>query len=387
MHRQQRAKIPRALIIGGGIAGLTTALALQQAGLTVRVFEQADASREEGAGIALWSNAAHVLTHLGCDDLLQSLGAPITQIVRYTPTGRILSAQPLGHLTSRMGIGSFAVHRAEFHRGLLQAVAPDTVSFQARCIRFRQDGGGVAVEFADGREAQGDLLIGADGIRSVIRTQMFGQRTLRYAGYTTIRGIASFEHPFLCPGKLFETWGRGSQFGAVRLTQGRVYWFLRLSGPARGAKREKAELQALCHTWHEPIEAIIAATEETALVQRDVYDCKPLSRWGQGAITLVGDAAHPITTSLAQGACQAIEDAGVLGSCLQADPVLPALCNYEQARIGRATNMVKLARRLAKLEQWDYPLVSWVRNLLVLRPPHAIQERFTQQIFGFRVSQ
>jgi FAD-dependent urate hydroxylase len=122
------------------------------------------------------------------------------------------------------------------------------------------------------------------------------------------------------------------------------------------------------------------------LVQRDVYDCKPLPHWGQGAITLVGDAAHPMTTSLAQGACQAIEDAGVLGSCLQADPVLPALRNYEQARIGRATTLVNLARQIAKLEQWDHPLVSWVRNLLLIRPPHALQERLTRQIFGFRVS-
>src|SRR5207302_1254438 len=136
MVMQQLVKIPHALIIGGGIAGLNTALALQQAGLTVRVFEQADANREGGAGVALWSNAAHVLAHLGCGDLLQSLGTPITQIVRYTPTGRILSAQPLGHLTSRVGIGSFAVHRAEFHRGLMQALAPDTVSVQAECKRF-----------------------------------------------------------------------------------------------------------------------------------------------------------------------------------------------------------------------------------------------------------
>jgi 2-polyprenyl-6-methoxyphenol hydroxylase-like FAD-dependent oxidoreductase len=349
------------------------------------VFEQAEASREEGAGIALWSNAAHFLAHLGFADLLQSLGAPITHIVRYTPGGRIMSEQPLDHLTSSVGIGSFAVHRAEFHQGLLQALTPETVCFKARCTSFHQDWEGVAVQFADGREAQGDLLIGADGIHTVIRTQLFGQRALRYAGYTTIRGIASFDHPFLCPGKLFETWGRGRQFGAVRLTQGRVYWFLRLTAPAGGGRREKAEIQVLCHNWHEPIEAIIAATEETALVQRDVYDCKPLPHWGQGAITLVGDAAHPMTTSLAQGACQAIEVAGVLGSCLQADQVLPALRNYEQARIGRTTSMVKLARQIAKLEQWDHPLVSWVRHLLVLRPPHAIQERFTRQIMGFRV--
>jgi 2-polyprenyl-6-methoxyphenol hydroxylase-like FAD-dependent oxidoreductase len=384
MERQPDEKMPAILVIGGGIAGLTTALALQRAGLQVRVFEQADTNREEGAGVSLWSNATQVLSQLGLRDLLHEVGAPITRIVRYTYTGRMLTEVSMEGITNALGIGSFAVHRAEFHEGLFQALAPETVSFQARCTQVQQHEDGFVVQFADGRTAQGDVLIGADGIHSTIATHLFSQRALRYAGYTTIRAItSSFDHPFLPPGKLFQTWGPGGLFGAVRLTRGRVYWYLQLDSPAGSPRRAKAELLALCHGWHEPIEALIEATEENSLLQRDVYDCKPLPSWGKGGITLVGDAAHPMTTTLGQGACQAIEDAGVLGSYMRTTSHIQALRAYEQARMQRATMVANISLVTGKIEQWDLPPLSWVRELLLVRPPQALQERLMRPVFGY----
>ena len=241
------------------------------------------------------------------------------------------------------------------------------------------------VQFADGRTVQGDALIGADGLHSVTATQLLGQRHLRYAGYTTIRAITSFDHPFLSQGKLFQTWGPGGLFGAVRLNQGRVYWYLQLTSPRGSPRRTKAQLQAACRGWHEPIEALIAATEESSLLQHDVYDCKPLSYWGKGRVTLVGDAAHPMTTTLGQGACQAIEDAGVLGSSLQTHQETEALWAYERVRRRRATMVVRQSRLIGEIEQWEKPPRSWVRDLLLAGPPRALQERFMQPIFGFRV--
>lgn len=384
--RQPSGKSPTVLIVGGGIAGLTTALALQRAGLEVKVFEQADTSREEGAGIALWSNATYVLAQLGLGDLLRKVGEPITHIVRYTNTGRILLDVPLENITSTVGTGSFAVHRAEFHQGLLQALANETVSLQAHYTQFQQHEDGIVVQLADGRCVQGDVLIGADGIHSTIATHLFGQRVLRYVGYTVIRGIASFQHPFFSPGKIFQTWGPGGLFGAVRLAQGRVYWYLQLTSPAGSPRREKAELLALCRGWHEPIEALIAATEENTLLQNDVYDSKPLPHWGKGRVTLVGDAAHPLAPALAQGACQAIEDAGMLCSCLQTSPALQALQAYERTRIRRVTMIVRQSRQVGQIESWDTPPLSWARDLLLIKPPRALQERLMQPIFGFRAS-
>jgi 2-polyprenyl-6-methoxyphenol hydroxylase-like FAD-dependent oxidoreductase len=384
MLRQSGRKSPTILIIGGGIAGLTTALALQRAGLEVQVFEQADTSREEGAGIALWSNATYVLAQLGLGDLLHEVGEPITHIVRYTSAGKILLDVPLENITSMVGAGSFAVHRAEFHQGLLQALANETVSLQAHCTQFQQHEDGIVARFADGLSVQGDVLIGADGIHSTIATRLFGQRVLRYVGYTVIRGIASFQHPFFSAGKIFQTWGPGVLFGAVRLTQERVYWYLQLTSPAGSPRREKAELLSLCRGWHKPLEALIAATEENTLLQNDVYDSKPLSSWGKGRVTLVGDAAHPLAPALAQGACQAIEDAGVLGLCLRAEPATQALRIYEETRIRRATMVVRQSRQVGQVELWDTPPLSWVRDLLLIKPPRTLQERLMRPIFGFR---
>ena len=386
MLRGSGGKKPTVLIVGGGIAGLTTALTLQQRGLQVKVFEQADTRREEGAGVALWSNATQVLSSLGLGDLLPEVGAPITRVVRYSCTGKVLSDVSLEPITRRVGTGSFAVHRAEFHWGLFQALADETVFLQARCTHVQQREDGVIAQFADGRTVEGDILIGADGIHSVIHTHLFGPRHVRYAGYTTIRAITSFDHPFLCPGKLFQTWGPGGLFGAVRLTQGRVYWFLQLTSPKGSPRRTKAQLQTVCRGWHEPIEALIAATEESSLLQHDVYDCKPLSRWGKGRITLVGDAAHPMTTTLAQGACQAIEDAGVLGSSLRTHTEIQALRTYEQARRRRVAMIVRQNWLLGEIEQWESPPLSWVRHLLLVSPPRALQERLMQPIFGFKVA-
>lgn len=230
--------------------------------------------------MALWSNATRVLSHLGLEDLLQEVGAPVTRFVRYSCTGKVLSEVSLEPITSRVGIGSFAVHRAEFHQGLFQALANETVSLQARCTQVQQREDRVVAQFTDGRSIE-DLLIGADGIHSAVAPQLFGQRHLRYAGYTTIRAITSFTHPFLGSGKLFQTWGPGGLFGAVRLNQGRVYWFLQLTSPVGSPRRTKAQLQALCRGCHEPIEALIAATEESSLLQHDVYDCKPLRAGGK----------------------------------------------------------------------------------------------------------
>ena len=385
MYKRLERTAPTVVIIGGGIAGLTTALALQRAGLSVKVFEQAATSREAGAGVALWSNATFVLSQLGLADLVEQVGTPITHIVRYTFDGKVLSDLSLEAITSSVGIGSFAIHRAEFHQGLVQAVGKETICLQARCTQVQQYADRIGVQFADGHEDHADLLVGADGIHSVIATHLFGHRPLRYAGYTTIRAITSFTHPFLPVGKLFQTWGQGGLFGAVRLTGGRVYWYLQLACPAGSPRREKAELQKLCHGWHEPIEALIAATEEHSLLQNAVYDRKPLSCWGKGRVTLVGDAAHPMATTLAQGACQAIEDAGVLGSSLRVDPGSEALRIYEHARKGRAAMIVRQSKLLVEIEMLNSPPRSWVRDLLLVKPPRRLQEQLVRPVLGFRV--
>ncbi len=300
-------------------------------------------------------------------DALQAIAAQATRATIRSWQGEILSETPVVELTKQFGVAFRAVHRADLQAMLLKALGDGVVQPGAQCISFTQDRAGVRVQFAGGQEAYGDVLIGADGIHSVIRAQLFGQAKPRYAGYTAWRGVTSFEQD----GNVFESWGRGSRFGFVPLSQGRVYWFATRNAPegkADGASGSKRELLDLFAGWHEPIEAVIEATEEGAILHNDIYDREPLHQWSKGRVTLLGDAAHPMTPNMGQGACQAIEDALVLADCLHnASCIETALQTYEQRRIKRTNAIVKRSRDIGRVAQWENPLACSVRNAILKR--------------------
>jgi 2-polyprenyl-6-methoxyphenol hydroxylase-like FAD-dependent oxidoreductase len=363
----------RALIIGGGIGGLCAAIALRQAGIDVTVFERVTQMHEVGAGLTLWTNAVRALQKLGLADALQAIGTSCTRATIYSWQGKILSETPVDELLRKFPVASLGVHRADLQAVLLSALGKDVVQLGAQCTGFTQNETGVCASFSDGKEAWGDILIGADGIHSVIRSQLFAQAKPRYAGYTAWRGVTSFQVERT--GEAFETWGSGKRFGFVPLNQGRVYWFATCNTPQGSADAttgRKGELLDLFRGWHEPIEALIEATEESAILHNDIYDQKPLHRWGEGRITLLGDAAHPMTPNMGQGACQAIEDAVVLAACLHntSDREV-ALRAYEEERMKRTATIVKRSRAIGQVAQWENPLACSIRNALLSRTPSS----------------
>jgi 2-polyprenyl-6-methoxyphenol hydroxylase-like FAD-dependent oxidoreductase len=229
------------------------------------------------------------------------------------------------------------------------------------------------------------VLIGADGLHSRVRAGLFGDTPPTYSGYTCWRAVVRFDHTLLWPG---ESWGRGARFGQVGMSGGQVYWFATKDAPAggRGAAGEKAELQRVFRGWHEPVEQLIAATDESVILRHDIYDRPVLGRWGNGRVTLLGDAAHAMTPNLGQGACQAIEDAVVLARELAARRDLPgALRSYETRRIGRANSIVTASRRLGAIGQWSHPLAVPVRNWLMAHVASRLQARQIEQVVGYRV--
>jgi 2-polyprenyl-6-methoxyphenol hydroxylase-like FAD-dependent oxidoreductase len=203
----------------------------------------------------------------------------------------------------------------------------------------------------------GDLLIGADGLHSAVRAACFGREAPRFGGYTAWRAIARFDIGRLTPG---ETWGRGRRFGQWGMSGGRAYWYATLTvpegqgDPPQGRKRG---LLDLFRGWHAPIEELIEATDEPAILRNDVYDRLPLPRWSVGAVSLVGDAAHPMMPDMGQGACQAIEDAVVLAACLaRTGDVAGAPRASMSCRIPRTSRVVRESRRAGTIAQWSNPL-------------------------------
>ena len=361
------------IIIGAGIGGLAAALALKRASIEVSVFERAETLQEVGAGLTLWANAVKALQKLGLEELTRS-SYNLADGNVYNWQGQRLSSFPAATMKRRFGANNLAVHRADLQAALLAAVGPENIEFGKQCSSFEQDETGVIAHFTDGQQVHGCALIGADGIHSAIRAQMFGAKKLRYAGYTAWRGVTP---PPAVEMRVGEYWGRGKRFGLVPLTQGRFYWFATRNAredEAESPAGRKHEVLALFTNWYASIPALIEATPINSILRNDIYDCAPLPYWSQGRVTLLGDAAHPMTPNLGQGACQSLEDALMLAQCLeQAENICVALQLYQARRIPRTTQITKRSWSIGRIGQWHNPLACWLRDTSLRLSPSVFQ--------------
>jgi 2-polyprenyl-6-methoxyphenol hydroxylase-like FAD-dependent oxidoreductase len=236
------------------------------------------------------------------------------------------------------------------------------------CVGCEEEGGVVSAVFADGSRERGDVLIGADGIHSVVHRSLFGNETPRYAGYYAWRGIAHGVSGLLPEGQPLFVIGRGAQAGCFHCGTGRIYWFLTRNGPSHshaGPGGNRAEVAALIGDWRVPMRQFAEATDENAILRNDIIDRPPRQVWGRGRMTLLGDAAHATTPNLGQGACQALEDAVILAHSLGGvASAEAALRDYEARRRERTNFVIDQSRQLGKLFQLSNPVAVWLRNVL-----------------------
>ena len=388
----------RAMIVGAGIGGLTTAIALRRAGIEATVFERAGEIKEVGAGILLAANAVRALGELGLLHEVRQLGTPASAGRIHSWRGKTLAEVPARELEKTFGAPSVAVHRADLQGFLLKEAGEKNVVLGENCSGFEQDDAGVTAIFADGTVERGELLIGADGLYSTVRARLFGREKPRYAGYTAWRAVVKPGRELLPCGTGFESWGRGVRFGCAHIGGGRVYWFATRNapegerdGPLGSTSGPKVALRRLFDGWHHPVPDLIAETEEWAIRRDDLYDRAPLSgSWGEGRVTLLGDAAHPATPNLGQGACQAIEDAVVLARCLEQivranakDSVPSALRRYEGLRGERTAWIVRRSRALGRIGQIENPLLCRLRDAVLKATPTRTQVRQLDQVLRY----
>lgn len=282
----------KAIVIGAGIGGLTAAIALNKAGIEAHAYERAPALREIGAGISLWANAINALDELGLADAIRARGLSELQGGLRTWRGTVLYAASYDELAGHFGAAVVVMQRADLLAVLANEVSPQRLHLNHECTGFVQDASGVTARFTNGEVVRGDVLIGADGLWSVVRAQLFADDPPRYAGYTAWRTVVRLERPRMVTG---ETWGRGRRFGIMPMGDGRVYWYATTNAPEgeRDSKGQaKQNLVGLFRGWHEPIEALLEASEESSILRNDIYDRNPLVRWSENRVTLLGDAAH-----------------------------------------------------------------------------------------------
>lgn len=344
--------LQRIIIIGGGIGGLAAGLALQRRGFNVAVYERTPEFREIGAGLIVTANARRALRDLGVDAELEALSSsvPVRNTCNYA-TGEIMQEISNAEVERRFGIATLQVHRGDLHNVLLDAVRandPDALHPAREFVALEQDASGVTVHFSDGSSDRGDAVIGADGNASAVRTFLFPGEATQFNGQVAFRALIPDDQltPAIRRLQMAMHPAPKRYLLLYPLRRGRV---LNLIGCGQATKWEEegwaipatnGEFARAYSDFAPELVNLIHSIPAGALFKWGLQDREPLKTWIAGRVAMLGDAAHPMTPFLGQGACIATEDALVLGRAFAASgTVAEALQRYERARKTRGTNV------------------------------------------------
>lgn len=367
----------KATILGAGIAGLTTAIALQQKGIAVEIFEAAPQIQPVGAGLALAANAMQAFNKLGIADAIIAKGRKLPAFSFYNHKGKLLNSTNSLELGKKYGIDNFTIHRAELHSALLEQLKETSVHLSKKAVGFTQNGNTTTLQFADGSTHITQCLIVADGINSPIRKQLLPHSLPRYAGYVCWRAVID-STGFDCP-ETSETFGSNGRFGIAPLANNLLYWYACINTPKdnpRFAAYTIDDLRKHFENYPAPIKEILNRTQNNALIYAPILDLVPLDRFAFGNIVLIGDAAHATTPNMGQGACQAIEDAVILADEMTKTNVYQnAFINFEQRRLERTRYITVQSRKVGEVAQWQNPVLGWLRDRIMTNLPQSAKDK------------
>lgn len=378
------------LIAGGGIGGLSAALALHRAGFEVEVFEKASEVREVGAGVTLMCNALTALSCLGLDERIREAGSHLERTEFHNTHGGIIKKVSFMEIEQECGSPSIGITRPQLIMALYEACKDIPIHTQSRCVGYEQTKDEVILRLENGREVRGSLLIGADGVWSAIRAQVLNDGAPYYGGATSWRGVIDSEpEDEVLRGSVFIAMGHSTiRGGGWYVGQNQISWFFGYNTPAGGVDEPgklKQSLHKYLKGWSGPIPRFIERTPEHLILRTDTFARNPVDKWGEGRVTLLGDAAHAMGNAIGQGAAQAMEDAVVLADTLAStDDLITGLRRYEERRMPR-TRLAQMATRASghpiRLEK---PYLYWYRNLKVRRVPEEVFVAGWREVMTFR---
>ena len=367
------------LIIGAGICGLATAVALQRGGHDVTVIEERT-DTSSGAGISIWPNALAALDEIGVGDAVRGAGGRVSAGALRWRDGTWLRQRSPQRLVKALGEPLVVIRRSALTTVLADALADGTVHCGLSACELVPTGDGVRVTLTDSTTRDAAAVIGADGTRSVVARHLNGTLADRYVGYTAWRGVAETT---IDPDVAGEVLGPGIEFGHVPLGSDATYWFATERAPAGqvAPAGELAYLRARFASWADPIPAVLAATDPGDVLRNDLYDREAARQWSRGRVLAVGDAAHPMRPHLGQGGCQGLEDAAVLARFLDAqfvdstDDLAWAFPRFVAFRRPRVRALVRESKLIGQIVNLRPAVLSGLASRAIVLAPEALMTR------------
>ncbi|MDO7525524.1 FAD-dependent urate hydroxylase HpxO [Acinetobacter baumannii] len=370
------------VIIGAGMGGLTTGIALKKFGHQVRIFEQTEKILPVGAAISLWSNGVKCLNYLGLTEKIAKLGGQMDDLAYVDGlTGDVMTQFSLRPLIEEVGQRPYPVARADLQNMLMDEFGRDQIYLGKKMVGLEDKADFVEVHFADGSSTQADLLIGADGTHSMTRAYVLGQQVQRrYAGYVNWNGLVEISDD-LAPAQQWTTYvGEGKRASLMPVADGRFYFFLDVPLPA-GLENNRDEYKKLLKQyfvdWCQPVQQLIERLDPQKTNRVEIHDIEPFTQFYKGRVVILGDAAHSTTPDIGQGGCQAMEDAIYLARSLQINTLglEDALRRYQNKRNERANELVLRARKRCDVTHMKDETVTqaWYAELRREQGGHIMQ--------------
>jgi 2-polyprenyl-6-methoxyphenol hydroxylase-like FAD-dependent oxidoreductase len=338
----------RAIVAGGGIVGLTSAIALHRRGIEAVVHEQAPAIRAAGAGIGLWANAVAVFDELGLGEQVRAIGRPAEMYFR-DHAGELIHPAGFADADHRY----LLVHRAKLNDLLADAVGQDNIRLNSRLVGFDETDDGVTARFGDGTTEEADVLVGADGAYSVVRSLLLpGTDAVEHKGHHAWRAVVRPPEGVTVDRSVIVLGTERTRGGCVPTADGSVYWLVNQfdAEPLHGTPKEQAAQRAAfldTTGWNPALRELIAATPDDQVLHNQIMLVPPLTRWVSQRVVLAGDSAHALSPHITAGASLGVEDALLLARLLAStDGVPAALDTYQQDRMPHYRTVDELAKKV-----------------------------------------
>lgn len=363
-------------IIGAGIAGLALAVHFEKSNIAYQLYEQAPGFKTIGAGILLANNAMQIFDKLGLASTLLAKGNRITQLNLVDQNLKLLSEVSMETFEQKYNVSNIAIHRAELQASMLNEISSDRIHMDHELIDMTDS----HLIFKNKLIEKG-IVIGADGIHSVVRKKLFGEKAIEHAGQICWRGVVDYVLPKKYSSQFNESWGKGARFGFAQINDSQVYWFALCNYQDSISEWDGKNWRQSFVNFNPLVIELLNKTSDSSIHIAPISQLAQIDSWHNDTTCLIGDACHAMTPNMGQGAGQGIEDAYILSHCFKANnSTQKAFQQFQSLRFKKVKSIVQTSWRIGKIAQLESNIGRSIRNMVLRSTPKFISQNQSEKV-------